>query len=266
MNPLAFSELALDREADPHGLPAWHVVVGPAGVAVDGERLARRPGATPVLLGVQDGQALYGRWSAEPDLLELREAGGALEASESGLAAYATSLLAWHETHSHCPACGAVTEIGSRGSSRRCPRCGRRHFPRTDPVVIMAVGDGERLLLGRRAGAPERRYSVLAGFVGPGETAEAAVIREVREETGLRAVDVRYVTSQPWPFPASLMLGFFAQATGVPRASDGELADVRWFTRAEVAAAVAGTGSLELPGTVSVARRLIDLWLLRNAG
>jgi NAD+ diphosphatase len=143
--------------------------------------------------------------------------------------------------------------------------CGATHFPRTDPVVIMLVQNGGRLLLGRRPAWPANRYSVLAGFVSPGETPEEAVVREVREESGIEAHSARYVTSQPWPFPSSLMLGFEAQADGgEPRATDDELEDVSWFTLDQVREAQREAGTLRLPPAVSIARTLIDLWVARD--
>jgi NAD+ diphosphatase len=210
-------------------------------------------------------------------LATLREAGSLLPEAEGGLAAYLVALLNWHRRHGFCANCGNVTEIAEAGGSRRCPRCGANHFPRTDPVVIMTVEHDDRLLLGRRRGWPAGRYSVLAGFVSPGETAEAAVVREVREESGLEAFAPRYVTSQPWPFPASLMLGFDARSTGgEPRTLDGELEDVGWFDGDAVAAAMARSdngedffapsdGGLALPPPVSIAHALIARWVARRA-
>jgi NAD+ diphosphatase len=158
---------------------------------------------------------------------------------------------------------GRPTEHADAGHERLCPVCGAHHFPRTDPVVIVRVVDGERLLLGRQASWPEARFSVLAGFVEPGETLEEAVRREVREESSLEVDEVSYVASQPWPFPSSLMIGFHAVADGgpEPRPRDGELAEVRWFERAELEAAAAGAADLRLPPPYSISRRLIDGWL-----
>ncbi|HEY5317629.1 MAG TPA: NAD(+) diphosphatase, partial [Solirubrobacteraceae bacterium] len=162
-----------------------------------------------------------------------------------------------------CANCGTPADIAEAGYSRRCPSCGAVHFPRIDPVVIMVVAHGDRLLLGRHANWPPRRYSVLAGYVAPGETLEEAVVREVREESGVEALDPRYVASQPWPFPSSLMLGFEAHAQGgEPTARDGELEDVRWFTLGQArAASREQSAELELPGRVSIARALIEHWL-----
>jgi NAD+ diphosphatase len=230
----------------------------------------------PILLGIDDGAALFAvdledvepttreRLSGEGRIATLRDVGALLSRSEGGLAAYLVALLNWHRRHRFCANCGAPTDIVQAGYSRRCPRCGATHFPRTDPVVIMLVEHDGRLLLGRRPVWPESRYSVLAGFVSPGETLEEAVVREVREESGVDVRDPVYVASQPWPFPSSLMLGFEAHADGgEPRARDGELEDVRWFTTEQVRAAQGEHGQLLLPPPISIARFLIDGWLAR---
>jgi NAD+ diphosphatase len=235
--------------------------------------------AGPILLGlVEDSAAVFAvdldgletavreRLVQDARLVSLRDAGVVLSQSEGGLAAYLVALLNWHRTHHFCANCGTRSIVAQAGYSRRCPHCGAVHFPRTDPVVIMLVENQGRLLLGRRAGWPHPRYSVLAGFVSPGESLEEAVAREVREESGIDAYDPSFVTSQPWPFPASLMLGFNAQSDGgEPKARDGELEDVRWFTLDAVRAAAAETGDeLRLPPPVSIARFLIERWLARN--
>jgi NAD+ diphosphatase len=145
---------------------------------------------------------------------------------------------------------------------RACPVCGALHHPRTDPVVIMLVHDGDRALLGRQPSWPAGRYSTLAGFVEPGESLEEAVEREVLEEAGVRVRDVLYRSSQPWPFPMSLMLGFHAAyAGGEPVAGDGELDDVRWFTREELAGIARGGTEFHMPPPLAIARQLIDEWL-----
>ena len=188
-------------------------------------QLVSTPPEEAILLGLdrESGQALFAiDLDAFPDVartsvtdggqvVALRDAGAVLPHAEGGLAAYVMALLNWHRRHRFCANCGAPTVIEEAGYSRRCPVCGATHFPRTDPVVIMTVEHDGRLLLGRRAGWPGARYSVLAGFVSPGESAEEAVIREVREESGIIARDPAFVTSQPWPFPSSLMLGFDAR-------------------------------------------------------
>jgi NAD+ diphosphatase len=252
------------------------VAAGRDSVLVDasGEALARLSvQGSSILLGLEDGAPLFGvdlsdSGAGDARVVSLREAGAMLPQSEGGLAAYAVALLGWHRRHRFCANCGASTEVVEGGYSRHCPNCGASHFPRTDPVVIMLVEHDGRLLLGRRTGWPGRRFSVLAGFVAPGESLEEAVVREVREESGIVAYDPRYVASQPWPFPASLMLGFSARSDGgEPVARDGELEEVAWFTRDEVIAAAdwdgaaAGEGSFALPPPVSIARFLIDRWL-----
>jgi NAD+ diphosphatase len=197
---------------------------------------------------------------------DLRAAGALLDDHDAGLLVHAVGLTNWHATHPRCPRCGTPTDVVRGGSVRRCPADGSEHFPRTDPAVIVLVTDGaDRCVLGRQASWPPGRYSTLAGFVEPGESAEQAVVREVREEAGLDVGEVRYVASQPWPFPSSLMLGFTAvcDAGAQPRPADVELEDVRWFGRKELATAASwGTGSgLQLPGEVSIARYLVDGWL-----
>jgi NAD+ diphosphatase len=195
-----------------------------------------------------------------------------LPQDEGGLLAYVAALCNWHRRHRFCAACGSPSELAEGGLTRACPRCGTDHHPRTDPVVIMLVTDGDRVMLGRAPSWPERRYSALAGFVEPGESLEEAVAREVAEESGVEIGAPRYVASQPWPFPASLMLGFEApHAGGEPHAREADVQDVRWFTREEVAAAAAadseGWGApragepLLLPPRLAIARRLIERWL-----
>ena len=195
-------------------------------------------------------------------VMGLREAGALMAPAEAGLAAYVMALLNWHRRHRFCANCGHATELAEGGYSRRCPRCGAVHFPRTDPVVIMTVEHEDRLLLGRRAGWPAGRLSVLAGFVSPGESAEEAVAREVQEESGIIARDPVFVASQPWPFPASLMLGFHAVSDGgEPRATDGELEEVHWLHRDAIQEAIGGGDpGFQLPPPVSIARFLIDRW------
>ena len=243
--------------------------------------------AVPILLGVAGGAPLFaidleheaardrpaddGSWGRDGEeggagggrLISLREAGVTLPHAEAVLAGYATALLGWHRRHRFCANCGHETEVVEAGFERTCPRCGAHHFPRTDPVVIMTVEHDDQLLLGRRAGWPERRLSVLAGFISPGEAAEEAVLREVQEESGIVCRDPGCVTSPPWPFPASLMLGFHAHSDGgEPVATDGELEEVCWVPRERVRAAVEGEDvGFALPGEVSIARFLIDRWV-----
>ena len=215
--------------------------------AVDLEALPQTPRA-----GLQD----------QGEVVGMREAGGILSRSEGGLAAYLMAMLNWHRSHRFCSNCGSITTSIEAGYSRRCGTCGVVHFPRTDPVVIMTVEHAQCLLLGREARWPPRQYSILAGFVLPGESLEEAVGREVREESGIEVHDARFVSSQPWPFPSSLMLGFEAQsAGGEPAPRDGELEDVAWFELDVVRAALAGTdANLRLPPSISIAHFLIERW------
>jgi len=223
----------------------------------------------PVLLGLDGEGAVFAVGADGLDapldarLMGLREVGALLSPEDAGLLAYGTAMVNWHRAHPRCARCGAHTDVAEAGFLRRCPECGAEHHPRTDPVVIMLVLDGDRVLLGRQATWPPGRYSALAGFVEPGESLEEAVAREVLEETSVRVEDVVYRSSQPWPFPASLMLGFFARhAGGEPTVSDGELDDVRWFERSELAAISRGEiEGMALPPPLAIARRLIDEWL-----
>ncbi len=195
----------------------------------------------------------------------LRKVGSALDDRDAGLFVTAVALDNWHDVHVRCPRCGAPTEPVHAGWVRRCSADGSDHFPRTDPAVIMLTIDAtDRALLGRRATFPGGLFSTLAGFVEPGESAEAAVRREVAEEAGVAVGEVVYLGSQPWPFPCSLMLGYHCVvADGADPASaharDGELAEVRWFSREELATACA-SGDVGLPPALSIARRLIERW------
>jgi NAD+ diphosphatase len=189
---------------------------------------------------------------------DLRMVGGNLPADEAGLLAYARAMVLWRRRHRHCGTCGAPTTASSAGHVMKCSNvsCGDEQFPRLDPAIIVLVTDGERALLGRQAAWPAGRYSTIAGFVEPGESLEDAVVREVLEETGVTVVDARYHSSQPWPFPSSLMIGYTATAApGAVAKADEELEDVRWFSRADVAA-----GNVGLPPPQSVSFRLIEDW------
>ena len=192
----------------------------------------------------------------------LRDIGDQLSDADAGLLAHAASLEQWHARHTHCPLCGAATVVAMGGHVRRCIVDGSEHHPRTDPAVIMLVtDDADRCLLGRQPTWPPGRMSTLAGYVEAGETLEHAVVREVFEEVGVRVDDVRYVASQPWPFPSSLMLAFTAEAQTTELDVDGvEITEARWFTRDELATAIAD-GSLKLPMRASVAFYLINGWL-----
>ncbi|GMA22505.1 hypothetical protein GCM10025864_02640 [Luteimicrobium album] len=191
----------------------------------------------------------------------VREAAVTVPAEEAAFAAEATALAQWHDRSPRCPHCGEPTVVADGGWVRRCETEGITHFPRTDPAVIMAVVDADdRLLLGRSTAWPAGRFSTLAGFVEPGESAEEAVRREVREESGVEVGDVVFRGSQPWPFPSSLMLGFRGVARTTALRADGvELAELRWVSRVELAEQVAA-GTLLPPGRVSIARALIEEW------
>lgn len=198
----------------------------------------------------------------------LREMCPLLNAEQAALLAYARALSIWHGNHRFCGACGSPTTISRAGHLRCCTneRCGQNHFPRTDPAIIVLVATDGRCLLGRQASWPPGMYSTIAGFVEPGETLEQALIREVREETGVAVEQIHYHSSQPWPFPSSIMLGFTARPTTEDiQLQDDELEDARWFTRREVRGAARKLGGLRLPPKFSIARRLIDDWLAPNA-
>jgi NAD+ diphosphatase len=298
---LTFSGMTLDRAVTERLDPVWvgsrledpssrAVVASAGGVLLAGDppasllrvplpACAGRPAdeAWPVLLGLDDGIALFAvdldlqpqdarrRIHERGRVATLREAGRLLAPPEAGLAAYLVALLNWHRRHRFCPACGSALLVADAGFSRTCHSCGAQHFPRTDPAVIVLVEHDGRALLGRQAGWPPRQYSVLAGFVGPGESVEEAVIREVREESGIAVHHPRFVASQPWPFPLSVMLGFEARSDGgTPMPSDGELEDVRWFTREQVGEGLAGrSADVVLPPGISISRFLVERWFRR---
>ena len=185
-----------------------------------------------------------------------------LPPDEAAIFGTARSLTGWHARHRFCANCGTATAIIRGGWTRKCPACAAEHFPRTDPVVIMLAEHDGRALVGRGHPWPPRRYSALAGFVEPGESIEEAVAREVFEEAGVRVRDVRYVASQPWPFPGQLMIGAFATAENDALTIDtGEIEDAMWVTRGEVRAALAGEDAPFLPPPhYAIARTLLEVW------
>jgi NAD+ diphosphatase len=237
------------------------------------------PEGTRFLLGVDsDGVAYFGvsgelvtsagelvtSAGEQRDLkaLQLRQVGADLSARDAGLLTHAVALANWHDSHTHCPRCGAPTVPHPAGHVTTCPVDGTEHFPRLDPAVIMLVIDPtDRLLLARNASWPAGRMSILAGFVEPGESCEHAVAREVFEEAAIRVAQIEYLGSQPWPMPRSLMLGFRAVAAGgqIIRVDEEEIGEARWFTRAELLTALEAR-ALGIAPTSSIARRLIEYW------
>jgi NAD+ diphosphatase len=199
----------------------------------------------------------------EMRFIDLRGAAMFLDPEEANQAAYASAMLTWHRRHRFCGLCGGRTSAEWAGHLRRCPTCGAEHFPRTDPVIIVLVTTGGSCLLGRQPGWPPTMWSALAGFVEPGESLEDAVGREVREEAGISVAEVTYHSSQPWPFPLSLMVGFLASAGPGPselRVDHSELDDAQWFDGDELADAVQ-RGAIMLPPPFSIARQLVESWL-----
>ncbi|MDE2661720.1 MAG: NAD(+) diphosphatase [Gemmatimonadota bacterium] len=212
--------------------------------------------------GAGEGPPTDGSLDGAGKFLDLRGVGAMLGQGDGSLLAYARAIVTWSRRHRFCGSCGAPTRPEQGGHVRRCAdeACGVDHFPRTDPAIIVLVTDGDRCLLGRKDIWPEGVYSTLAGFVEPGESLSEAVVREVREESGIEVASVRYRSSQPWPFPASLMLGFRAERVGGElTVARQELVDARWFERADFARR--REIGLRLPGRVSISRRLIEDWL-----
>ncbi|WP_368564143.1 NAD(+) diphosphatase [Pseudoxanthomonas sp. UTMC 1351] len=244
-------------------------------LAPTGAELGGGPG-TAIFLGLKNGTAWFAISAAHvafiaPERIDLRRAAAVWPDFEAGVFAMARALLHWHSRTRYCSVCGGDIGFFRAGYLGRCARCGVEHYPRTDPAVIVAVSDGERLLLGRQASWPARRYSVLAGFVEPGETLEQTVAREVFEEAHVRVRHSRYLAAQPWPFPGSLMLGFTAEAEPDVPQVDGELEDARWFTVEEIGAARQRQGhddgdGLLLSPSISIARSLIEHWYAGMTG
>lgn len=246
---------------DPEGTRTRLVTV-PSYDAPEGDRYFLGRDESGFMFFAVPTETLPGRLDGDARPASLREVGLLLSDRDAGLLTHAVALEHWHRSHRFCSKCGNPTEVAAAGHIRRCAHCGTEHYPRTDPAVIMAVTDPEeRLLLGRGSSWDPRRFSVLAGFVEPGESLEQAVAREVAEEAGLTVTSVTYMGSQPWPFPYSLMLGFNATVDDPERMrADGEeVLEVRWFSRPELAEAVA-SGEIVLSGRISIARSLIERW------
>ncbi|VXA92105.1 NAD(+) diphosphatase [Luteimonas sp. 9C] len=252
-----------EAHVDAHGMPP----------ALDGTVVGARP-SSAVFLGLQDAQAWFALPAidapatlAVPATIDLRTAAAQWPVREATAFAQARAVLHWRDRHRFCGGCGAPLEYARAGWLGRCTGCGIEHYPRTDPAVIVAVTDGSRLLLGRQAAWPAGRYSTLAGFVEPGETLEQTVVREVFEESAVRVTGCRYLASQPWPFPASLMLGFIADAApDAPQVTD-ELEDARWFDVDTIGAALRDAHpELKLSPKSSISRWLIAHWYARQTG
>jgi NAD+ diphosphatase len=243
----------LEAEDGPH---AGFVTIADLGQELD---------ENAVFLGVVDGVAYFVAELDDPakatlPLVDLRSVGPVLPPHEAGLLASARALLHWHSTHRFCGSCGSATLPTEAGHARRCPNCGRDHFPRTDPAVIVLVTHGDQALLGRSPRFPPGMYSTLAGFVEPGESLEQAVEREIFEEAGVRLETIQYRSSQPWPFPQSLMLGFRAKAVSTDMRIDlDELEDALWVPRDVLADDE--RSPVKLPREDSIARFLIEEWL-----
>jgi len=293
---LALSRSVLDRAADRRRDEEWLgkawaapdtqvAVVAGDKVLVNADRSALQlvspaeaPEGVRVFLGIDResgaGQSAEGRavfavlvaGEADESYGGLREMGAVLNDREAGISVHVIGLSNWHGVHTHCANCGEHTVVVEAGHVRDCPACGTHHFPRSDPAIIVLVTDDQdRALLGRNGAWPEGRYSTLAGFVEPGESLEAAVRREVLEETGVVVgPEIEYAGSQPWPLPSSLMLGFYAKAASTDIEVDAdEIAEARWFTREDLRALVEA-GTMALPGNISISRRLIEGWYGRE--
>jgi NAD+ diphosphatase len=290
--PNPFEDLGMDRAADRRGQTAWLQQAWHSAEVVEvdfegrtwldrerGRLLTRRGcelGATLPAQACFLGLAQSRAWFACPPppaaaeragLLGLREAAALLSSFDAGLFAYAKALLLWHTRARFCGACGSPTDSERGGHCRRCshPECRLEHYPRTDPAVIVLVRHGRRALIGRAPGWPERRYSTLAGFVEPGESLEDALRREVLEEAGVRVGACRYHSSQPWPFPASLMVGYHAEALDPQICLGEELEDARWVEAAQLLDELQRELT-RLPFAYSISYRLIHDWLREELG
>ena len=233
---------------------------------VNGASLGEYDPQSDYFLGVKDGENFFLRHLNDETLTSefksLRAIGSFLSPRDIGLAVHAQGLANWHSKHPRCSLCGGPTVVVLAGAVRRCPTDQSEHYPRTDSAIIVLIkNDKDQVLLGRQKVWPKHRFSTFAGFVEPGESFEHCVIREVREEAGVELTKISYLGSQPWPFPASLMIAFEA-VTNTPelaRADGDEIEEIRWFSRADMKAAIADK-SLILPLEISVARQMINAW------
>ena len=245
------------------------------------EVIASVPHFEPYLLGVRDGIGHFAVDVSEAtadglalmqgdtgtEFSELRRLAPGLSEGDAAICAYARSLINYHQRNRFCANCGAPTQARAGGAARSCTHCQAEHFPRTDPVAIALVLHSDRCLLGRSGRFAGKLYSALAGFIEPGESIEEAVRREVKEESGIDVGEVRYLKSQPWPFPSSLMIGCLADATSDEITVDTEeLADAQWFSKADVRRALAGEDMpFSLPQPLAVANHLIRAWALEDS-
>jgi NAD+ diphosphatase len=231
-------------------------------------------GGAITLLGTRDGEAIFGlgvvaehsdldqRFAAHGSFKDLRRLSARLSADDAAVLAYSRAMAYWHQHHVYCGKCGASTVSTEAGHCRVCSdaTCAQQHHPRTDPAIIVLVEYEDRCLLARQSIWPPTMYSSIAGFVEPGETLESAVVREVFEETNISVKEVHYHSSQPWPFPCSIMLGFHAVADSTDiKLNDGELEDALWLSREELVERISA-GSLQVPPSVSIAYRLVEHW------
>ncbi|MEX2080274.1 MAG: NAD(+) diphosphatase [Dehalococcoidia bacterium] len=271
------------QRADSRFLPLWRLNVlvtknSPPVLGWCGPEIMDKLGGcpTPILLGKRDDTAYFAvdvssieepakafalgeNWGFE----EARGIAPLLTGAESGIIAQTRAQIDWHARHRFCGVCGQPTDVGRCGLMRKCNACGAEHFPRTDPVAIMLVSSGDKCLLGQtRARMSSGFYSCLAGFIDQGESIEEAVRREVREEAGIEVADIRYHSSQPWPFPSSLMIGCHATAASQDiHRDEEEMSDVQWFTRDEVKAALRNENpKLKVPASIAIAHHLIRAW------
>jgi NAD+ diphosphatase len=245
----------------PAAIDLAHAIQPPTLLGTDGKRYF-----FAVALNDRQRDAVLAE-NAAARFLDLRLASLDMDAKHAGVLAYAKALLYWQYRHAFCGACGSPNRLESAGHKLVCrdEECGRQSFPRIDPAIIVLVTQGTACLLGHNAGWPPRRFSTLAGFVEPGESLEDAVVREVFEESGVRLREIRYVSSQPWPFPASAMCGFYAEALSRNCAPSDEMQELRWLTPDEIDAAVAAD-DVRLPPPVSIAYRLIADWYQQACG
>jgi len=237
-------------------------------------------GASVILLGTSGERAFFaidatsieqprqrGPLVGRGKMIDARSIAPDLSAGDASVLAQARSMLQWHHTHPFCARCGAPTALRVAGYKRVCTSCGADHFPRTDPVVIMAIHHNNRCLLGRKPSFPPTLYTCLAGFMEPGESIEDTARREAQEEAGVEIASVRYVASQPWPFPSQLMIGLLAEAASEEiKLGPDELEDARWFDREDVVAAIARQNTnLRIPPSLAIAHQLIRVWADESA-